>query len=136
MPHPIDIHVGKRLRFRRTILGLTQESIAHSANLTFQQIQKYERGSNRISASRLYEFSKILSVSPSYFFEEFADTDLVQLQRNAKDDPQYVKDSTLSREMLEMVRAYYRILDLPVRKRVYELIKTLGAAPQVKEGKS
>lgn len=135
MPHPIDIHVGKRLRFRRTILGLTQESIADSANLTFQQIQKYERGANRISASRLYEFSKILSIPPSYFFEDFEDTDLKSLQKAAQDNPQYVKDNTLSREMLEMVRAYYRILDLPIRKRVSDLIKALGAKAEETEGK-
>src|ERR1700735_528426 len=70
MPHPVDVHVGKRLRLRRTILGLSQEAIGNAIGVTFQQVQKYERGVNRMGASRLFEFSKILSVPVSYFFEE------------------------------------------------------------------
>lgn len=135
MPHPIDLHVGKRLRYRRTLLGYTQEGIAQHAGITFQQVQKYEHGGNRISASRLYEFSKILATTPSYFFEDFADADLKELQHAARDNPEYVKDSMLSREMLEMARSYYRILDVSVRKRVYDLIKALGVEPPTKEGK-
>ena len=68
--HPVDIHVGARLRQRRTIVGLSQTKLSESVGLTFQQIQKYERGTNRISSSRLYEFAKVLAVPVSYFFDE------------------------------------------------------------------
>jgi len=70
MSHPVDIHVGKRLRSRRTLLGMSQEELGKSVGVTFQQIQKYERGLNRIGSSRLYEFACILGVSVTYFFED------------------------------------------------------------------
>ena len=68
--HPVDIHVGARLRQRRNLVGLSQTKLSESVGLTFQQIQKYERGTNRISSSRLYEFAKVLAVPVSYFFDE------------------------------------------------------------------
>ena len=71
-PDPVDVHVGQRLRVRRSLLGLSQEKLADSIGLTFQQIQKYERGMNRISAGRLYQFSKILDVPVAYFYDQFA----------------------------------------------------------------
>ncbi|MBL4614923.1 MAG: helix-turn-helix transcriptional regulator, partial [Magnetovibrio sp.] len=69
-PRPVDVHVGARLRQRRTLLGMSQEKLGEAVGLTFQQIQKYERGANRIGASRLYQLSNVLDVSVSYFFEE------------------------------------------------------------------
>ena len=69
-PHPVDLHVGRRMRLRRNLLGISQETLAHKLGLTFQQVQKYERGLNRISSSRLFDISKVLNVRVSYFFDE------------------------------------------------------------------
>lgn len=128
MPHPIDIHVGKRLRQRRTILGMSQEAIGDAIGVTFQQIQKYERGVNRIGSSRLYEFSRILSVPVAYFFEELEKgpsltPNTVGLSEEA---PPFAHDKISSRETLEIMRAYYRISDPRVRKRVFDLVKSLA----------
>ena len=71
-PHPVDIHVGSRVRMRRTLLGMSQEKLGDALALTFQQVQKYERGANRVGASRLFEISRILDVPVSFFFEEMA----------------------------------------------------------------
>lgn len=129
MPHPADIHVGKRLRLRRTILGLSQEAIGNAIGVTFQQVQKYERGVNRMGSSRLFEFSKILSVPVSYFFEEM-EKEKGAVTHNAagvaEDAPSFEHEKMSSRETLEMMRAYYRITDSHVRKRVFELIKSLA----------
>src|SRR5262249_42489936 len=125
MPHPVDVHVGKRLRLRRTILGLSQESIGNAIGVTFQQVQKYERGVNRMGSSRLYEFAKILSVPVSYFFEEMEKaSDKPAHAGVAEDAPSFEHERMASRETLEMMRSYYRIQDSHVRKRVFELIKT------------
>jgi transcriptional regulator with XRE-family HTH domain len=128
MPHPADIHVGKRLRLRRTILGLSQEAIGKAIGVTFQQVQKYERGVNRMGSSRLYEFSKILSVPVSYFFEEMDKTGShgTHAAGVAEDAPAFEHEKMSSRETLEMMRAYYRITDPHVRKRVFELIKSIA----------
>ncbi len=100
-PHPIDVHVGSRVRLRRTLLGLTQTQLGEKLRITFQQIQKYERGINRISASRLYQMSRILYVPVSFFFD-----DLDEGAGAWSPD-----DILLKRETLEFVRAYYRIGD-------------------------
>src|SRR5256885_4646469 len=73
-PNPVDVHVGARVRLRRTLLGMSQEKLGDAIGLTFQQVQKYERGANRIGASRLYDLSRVLDVPVSYFFEEFGET--------------------------------------------------------------
>lgn len=122
MTHPIDILVGQRLKLRRTILGLSQTEVANTIDVTFQQIQKYERGANRISASTLYRFAIALGVSVSYFFEDAPKTsEDATTAENALFDP-----ATMStRETLEMVRAYYRIAIPDIRRRVFELVKSL-----------
>ncbi len=126
MPHPVDVHVGKRLRLRRTILGLSQEAIGNAIGVTFQQVQKYERGVNRMGSSRLYEFSKILTIPVSYFFEEMEKTQSHAPHAGVSEDaPAFEHEKMSSRETLEMMRAYYRITDAHVRKRVFELIKSL-----------
>ncbi len=133
--NPVDIHVGARVRLRRTLLGLSQEKLGAAVGLTFQQIQKYERGANRVSASRLYEFSKILDVPVSYFFEEMPgdlETHAGRLKAGLRDHDQdeIERDPLVKRETLELVRAYYRIESPRVRKRVFELAKALaGIAP-------
>ncbi len=129
---PIDAHVGARLRQRRTLLGMTQTTLGDALGLTFQQVQKYERGTNRISASRLFDLLRVLDVPLEYFFDdmppEVAASSPAQGGGKAKKPPSYEADPIAKRETLELVRAYYKISDPQVRKRLYELTKTLGAA--------
>ena len=133
-PRPVDVHVGARLRQRRTLLGMSQEKLGEAVGLTFQQIQKYERGANRIGASRLYQLSNVLDVSVSYFFEEMPGevhrTRGDYAASNRADDIETVQagDPMARRETLELVRAYYRIDDPKVRKRVFELTKSIANA--------
>ena len=130
-PRPVDVHVGSRLRLRRTLLGISQEKLGESVNLTFQQIQKYERGANRIGASRLYEFSRILEISISYFFEDMPKevSDSYKSEVKGLSDQiqeEMESDPMIRRETLELVRAYYKVSDTRVRKRLYELVKAVG----------
>jgi transcriptional regulator with XRE-family HTH domain len=123
---PIDAHVGSRVRLRRTLLGMSQEKLGHSVGLTFQQIQKYERGLNRIGSSRLFQFSRVLDVPVSFFFDDIQG-DLANRKIDATRKPGAVEDDSLSRrETLELVRAYYRIGDRGLRRRVYELVKAMS----------
>ena len=124
-PHPIDAHVGQRVRTRRTLLGLNQTALGGALGLTFQQLQKYESGANRISASRLYELGQVLDVPVSYFFAEMpADPGGARGSRKAPKPVE--KDPMLKRETLELVRAYYRIADPESRKRFRELVKAIA----------
>ncbi len=131
-PRPVDIHVGHRLRQRRTLLGLSQEKLGEAVALTFQQIQKYERGANRIGASRLFQLSQILDVSVGYFFEEMSGE--VEKTRGERTGAEHAPtaqslnsdDPLARRETLELVRAYYKITDPKVRKRVFELTKSIA----------
>jgi transcriptional regulator with XRE-family HTH domain len=130
-PNPIDVHVGARLRLRRTLLGLSQEKLGEAVGITFQQLQKYERGSNRISASRLYNLSQVLGVPVAYFFDDLAAPDgqpQLPLPETLEGDE---FESMTRRETLELVRAYYRIDDTAVRKRTFDLLKALGAEKTV-----
>lgn len=129
-PHPVDVHVGKRLRLRRTIMGMSQESLGTAIGVTFQQIQKYERGANRMGASRLFEFSRILTVPVSYFFEEYeapSDGEAYAVSGMAESPAaNFEHEQMTSRETMEMMRAYYRIQSTKVRKGVFDLVKTLA----------
>lgn len=148
-PNPIDVHVGRRLRLRRTLLGMSQERLGELLGLTFQQVQKYERGVNRIGSSRLFELGQILDVPVSFFFDDLPEAaggalpgtfggylapGLAEERATFEHD-----DDTLpldKRETLELVRAYYRIGDPAVRKRLFELAKALAnleAAPSRRE---
>ena len=132
IPSPIDVHVGARLRQRRTLLGMTQTNLGDAIGVTFQQMQKYERGTNRISSSRLYALARVLDVPIAYFFDdmssEVAASSPAQGGGKAKKPPSYEPDPMHKQETLELVRAYYKITDPEVRKRLRELIKALGAA--------
>ncbi len=132
IPSPVDVHVGARVRLRRTLLGMSQEKLGEGIGLTFQQIQKYERGANRIGSSRLYDLSRVLDVPVEFFFDDMspavAAISPAQRRHKAKEPPSYELDPMATRETLELVRAYYKISDPQVRKRVYELTKALGAA--------
>jgi transcriptional regulator with XRE-family HTH domain len=121
-PDPVDVHVGGRVRLRRTLLGLSQEKLGNALSLTFQQIQKYERGANRIGSSRLYQLSRILEVPVSFFFDDMPEA--VSSARVGVSEGQqieYEHNQLAKRETLELVRAYYRIVDPNVRKRIFEL---------------
>jgi transcriptional regulator with XRE-family HTH domain len=124
-PNPIDIHVGRRVRHRRTLLGLSQGKLGEAVGLTFQQIQKYERGANRISASRLYALSDILDVSVPFFFEEMPPEISGKSVPNLVEDKKEGPDPLAKRETLELVRAYYKIKSPNVRKRLFKLVKCL-----------
>ena len=121
MANEIDLHVGRRLRRRRRLLGLTQQQLASSVGIRFQQIQKYECGANRISASRLFELSEALQVPVQYFYDGLADH---ELDHDAAPD---LKPDVLSqKETIDLIRAYYSLSEGP-RRRLLDLAKSLNA---------
>lgn len=127
----IDVHVGRRVRLRRTLLGMSQEQLGDSLNITFQQVQKYERGSNRISSSRLWDISQILDVPISFFFDdmtsETADQSPRQVSRGESGEfDDAPADPMARRETLELVRAYYSIGNQHLRKRITEMVKAVA----------
>ncbi|CUW37831.1 Putative transcriptional regulator, HTH-XRE family [Magnetospirillum sp. XM-1] len=140
-PNPVDIHVGGRVRLRRTLMGMSQEKLGESIGLTFQQVQKYERGANRIGASRLFDLSRVLDVPVSFFFDDMAETvqdqSPVAVARGvsglSEEPASFEADPMTKRETLELVRAYYSITDPQVRRRVYDLAKALAAVGEVKK---
>ncbi|MCK8784079.1 helix-turn-helix domain-containing protein [Roseomonas sp. NAR14] len=128
---PIDVHVGTRVRLRRTLLGMSQERLGEALGLTFQQVQKYERGVNRIGASRLFDLARVLDVPIGFFFDDMPDAMGGQgggrrASGFAESQDGFEDDTLHRRETLELVRAYYRINDPAVRKRVFDLIKSLA----------
>ncbi len=128
-PSPVDVHVGARVRIRRTLLGLSQTALGDALGLTFQQVQKYERGANRISSSRLYDLARVLDVPIQHFFDDMPTATAASSPTlgggRAKKPPSYEPDPMATRETMELVRAYYKIKDANVRKRLRELAKAL-----------
>ncbi len=127
--HPVDIYVGKRLRERRIMLGMSQEAVGKAIGVSFQQIQKYEKGVNRMGSSRIYDFSKILNVSVAYFFDDYEKPveAMSEYSRGmAEDDSNFEHDRISSRETLELVRAYYSISDEKLRRKFYDLLKSMA----------
>jgi transcriptional regulator with XRE-family HTH domain len=127
-PNPMDIHVGSRVRLRRMVIGMSQEKLGERMSLTFQQIQKYEKGTNRIGASRLFQLSQILDVPVQFFFE---DAPVAIAGRGAAGFAEskteaYLLDFLNSRDGLELNRAFVKITDPKVRKRVVELVRALS----------
>ncbi len=118
-PAPVDIHVGSRIRLRRTLLGMSQQRLGDAIGLTFQQVQKYERGTNRVGASRMHDLARALDVPISYFYEDLGGTPKAP-QANPADD------NLKKRETLELVRAYYRIANPKVRAQLFKMTKELG----------
>jgi transcriptional regulator with XRE-family HTH domain len=134
IPNPIDKHVGSRVRMRRILLGLSQEKLGEALSLTFQQVQKYEKGTNRIGASRLQQISKILQVPPSFFFEGAPVADDVMPAGFAEPvSSAYVVDFLSTVEGIQLNKAFASIKDTRVRKRVLDLViaiaETEGASP-------
>ncbi|MEX2614794.1 MAG: helix-turn-helix transcriptional regulator [Alphaproteobacteria bacterium] len=127
--HPIDTHVGKRLRIRRKMLSLSQTMLGESIGLTFQQIQKYERGANRIGASRLFELSEVLDVPVSYFFDDLP-ADIAQATspdaRETGDLGTLTEDALFEPVSVDLLRAYSSIDDPQTRKSMFNLAKALA----------
>ena len=121
-PDPIDVHVGQRVRARRKMLGLSQTQLGEELGVTFQQVQKYERGANRIGSSRLFRMSSTLDVPVSYFFEG-AETKLPGYEEASALD----EDAFARQETQELVEAYYRIADPRIRKKVLGLARLLSS---------
>ena len=137
LPSPVDVHVGSRIRLRRTQVGASLEALGDALGLTYQQVQKYERGANRVGASRLFDISRVLDVPISFFFEDMPegmDATPVSGPRgrmygfaDAQEPFSHgVDDNLTKRETLELIRAYYRITDPAVRKRMFDLMKSLA----------
>lgn len=125
-PNPIDVHVGARVRLRRTLLGMSQERLGDALGLTFQQVQKYERGANRVGASRLFELAKALNVPVSYFFDDLPDEE--EAAPASAGAASMDEDPMRRRETVELVRAYYRITDDSARRKLYELMRSIAGA--------
>lgn len=124
-PNPIDLHVGARVRMRRKFLGLSQEGLADSLGLTFQQVQKYERGANRISASKLYEISQTLKVGIPYFFEGYAEDETLE-GFSASDSEKHVHGFLMTTEGIELAACFPRIASPKHRRKILELVRTLA----------
>ena len=124
-PHPVDIHVGQRLRLRRNMLGMSQDDLGKQVGITFQQIQKYERGTNRISASRIWEFAQILNVPEDYFFEGLDGISTAQTEERQLLD---------NKESQKLIHAYHNIPEQEVRDKIRNLIRCLAEAENTKGG--
>jgi transcriptional regulator with XRE-family HTH domain len=128
-PNPMDAHVGTRVRLRRMLLGMSQEKLGEHLGLTFQQVQKYEKGVNRIGASRLFDLSRVLGVPVQFFYDEapaeVADTSMTPgfAERPAES---YVLEFLSTREGLELNKAFVKIADPRIRRSVVELVRSLG----------
>ena len=124
--NPVDVHVGGRVRLRRMLLGMSQEKLGENLGLTFQQVQKYERGTNRIGSSRLYELSKVLDVPVSFFFEDAPGSPDDAAGFGESKPTSYVVDFLSSSEGLSLNKAFVRIREPKVRKRIVDLVRTLA----------
>src|SRR5712691_6169219 len=135
----VDVHVGTRIRQRRALLGMSQTKLGQAIGITFQQVQKYERGANRIGSGRLYELARALDVPVSFFFEEMP-SKVVGGRQGRRNGPRKGtlrkspfegdKDPLAKRETMELIRAYYKIGEARVRKRVFEMVKTVAVITQ------
>lgn len=126
VPNPIDVHVGSRVRLRRMMLGLSQEKLGEHLGITFQQIQKYEKGTNRIGASRLHHISTVLKVPVSFFFED-APGSQPDAQGFGESQPTtYVVDFLSSAEGLSLNKAFVRIENPKIRRRIVDLVRALA----------
>lgn len=131
IPNPVDIHIGKRIRLRRKILKMSQEQFADLLGLTFQQIQKYERGTNRVSGSRLYDIANILQTSVQFFYENMSNEVASQSPRlraglGESTLPSFESDPMSKSETLELIHNFYNIKDDGVREKIMELCKLLA----------
>ena len=121
VPDPVDVHVGSRIRVRRLLIGMNQETLARALGLTFQQVQKYEGGANRVSASRLSEIANVLGVPISYFF---SDIDLTG--GDPDPDEQEARERMQRPDVIELIRSYYAIGDARIRQQFLDMVKTVA----------
>jgi len=128
VPNPIDKHVGSRVRMRRMMLGMSQEKLGDALGLTFQQVQKYEKGSNRIGASRLQQISLILQVPVSFFFEGAPSPPGTAEGFGEAASPAYVTDFLATTDGLALVKAFMRIPNAKLRRRVVDLVEEIAGA--------
>lgn len=138
VPNPVDVHVGNRIRLRRTILGYSQQFMARKLGLTFQQVQKYEKGCNRVGASRLWDISRVLKVPMDFFFEDMDKSvesqspmmlmmpDNEEASMLSEDVDDMDLDPMKREETLELVRAYYRISNRKIAKNLFDLIVSMS----------
>lgn len=124
-PNPIDKHVGSRVRMRRMMISMSQEKLGENLGITFQQIQKYEKGTNRIGASRLQHISSVLGVPVSFFFEGAPTGNAITGFSEEASSPAYVSDFLATSEGLALTRAFTRINDAKVRRRIVDLVEAL-----------
>lgn len=126
-PDPIDIHVGSRVRLKRTMMGMSQEKLGESLGITFQQIQKYEKGANRIGASRLQHIAEVLNTSVGFFFEDAPNSSSNDATGMAESDSSnFVVDFLATNEGLQLNRSFMQIKDPQVRKRIIDLVRSLA----------
>jgi transcriptional regulator with XRE-family HTH domain len=128
-PNPIDVHVGSRVRFRRMLLGMSQEKLGEKLGLTFQQVQKYEKGINRIGASRLFDLAQVLGVSVQFFYEEAPAAEVHQFTPEGfaeKPEEHSIVEFLRSRDGLELNKAFVRISDIRARRAIVELVRSLA----------
>ncbi|PJR12829.1 helix-turn-helix domain-containing protein [Sinorhizobium meliloti] len=129
-PNPVDVHVGRRIRMRRGWMDMSQQALAEAIGVTFQQVQKYEKGRNRVGASRLQQIAEALEVQPSYFFdgmpEEAPSREKAGEQKDHLNVPVEVLEFITSPEGLQLIRSFSKIGDLKVRERILMLVKSLG----------
>jgi transcriptional regulator with XRE-family HTH domain len=131
IPNPIDRHVGGRVRMRRVLLGLSQEKLGEALDLTFQQVQKYEKGTNRIGASRLQQIAETLQVPPSFFFEGAPTGDVAHADGFSEDTSStYVVDFLSTVEGLQLNKAFASIRDRKVRKRIVDLVMAIAGSEE------
>lgn len=131
-PNPVDIHVGSRVRLRRTMTGMSQEKLGEHLGITFQQIQKYEKGTNRIGASRLQKISEVMAVPVSFFFDGLSELEPAGAAGFSEPPTEFVNDFTVSSESVQLNRAFTRISDPKVRRRIVDLVRSLAdAAPDL-----
>lgn len=139
-PNPIDVHVGTRIRLRRTMLGISQEKLAEKLGVTFQQVQKYERGLNRVGASRLWDISQVLDTSVGFFYEDLDDSTKNKSPRNVYHGMDFYEESHAfdtsiftRKDVLELIRYYAGIEDPKVLKNILDLVKSLALTSAKKE---
>ena len=134
-PHPTDVHVGGRIRMRRALLGITQQRLADSLDLTFQQVQKYEKGTNRISASRLQQIATVLGVTISFFYEGLPPEETGG--GFAEDSsPPFMMDFMASHDGLQLMECFMRIRNPRVRRSIVEHVRTLAGDADEQEERS
>jgi transcriptional regulator with XRE-family HTH domain len=128
LPNPTDTHVGKRVRMRRLMLDMSQTKLGDALGLTFQQVQKYENGTNRIGASRLQQISHILQVSISFFFEGAPKLPAARVKNGTAPSPSYVSDFLASTDGLALTKAFMRIKEPTVRRLIVKVVQEIAGA--------